>query len=326
MPEIESPVTTLVRLLQHNVRVVNDDGSLAAVYVSPQWYDRELLRNYDAQITVGMDHSDDEKIGFSGSLRRRVVSFRVSVWTVDKPEQGVVGRRMRDKTRAEVNRVIREKRAKPNKTIYSFYGVGPSVGSDMAFHACSASELLPDSVSWTELSSSDYEKLWASDDNRYSRSANVNLQYALVLFRFKIDSERSVAKSVALTFEGYGTAPAGNGVTVKVWNRVASEWQLVQTGTGGDDESVTVAVSSSVADFIDSDGYVHLLARTTNASDGVVPAVLFCDYVECVVTVEGITYVDVVSFRDEDQVNVKPFVWRTEFTVKSWLFENVTAT
>lgn len=254
------------------------------------------------------------------------MSFRLSVWTVDKPEQGVVGRRMRDKTRAEVNRVIREKRAKPNETVHSFYGVGPSVGSHKAFHAASASELPPDSVSWTELSSADYEKLWASDDNRYSRSVIVNLQCALVLFRFKIDSDRSVVKSVVLTFEGYGTAPAGNGVTVKVWNRVASEWQLVQTGTGGDDETVTVTVSSSVADFVDSDGYVYLLARTTNASDGVVPAVLFCDYVECVVTVEGITYVDVVSFRDEDQVNVKPFVWRTEFMVKSWLFENVTAT
>ena len=326
MPEVESPVTTLVRLLQHGVRVVNDDGSLAAVYVSPQWYDRELLRNYDAQVTVGLDRSDDEKIGFSGSLRRRVVSFRVSVWTVDKPEQGVVGRRTRDKTRSEVNRVIREKRATPNETIYLFYGVGPSAGSHRAFHAASTSELPPDSVSWSELASGDYEKLWGSDDNRYSKSANVNLQYALVLFRFKIDSERSVAKSVVLTFEGYGTAPAGNGVTIKVWNHAASEWQLVQTGTGGDDETVTVTVSSSVADFVDSDGYVHLLARTTNASDGVVPAVLFCDYVECVVTVEGITYVDVVSFRDEDQVNVKPFVWGTEFTVKSWLFENVIAT
>ncbi len=232
---------------------------------------------------------------------------------------------MRDKTRDEVNRVVREKRAKPNETLYSFYGVGPSVGSHKAFHAGSASELPPDSVSWSELTSAGYEKLWTSDDNRYSNSASVNLQYALMLFKFKIDPERSVVKSVALLFEGFGTAPTGNGVTVKVWNHAASEWQLVQTGMGDEDESITITLSSSIADFVDANGYVYLLSRTTNPSDGVTPAVLFCDYVECLVVVEGITYVDVVSFRDEDQVNVKPFVWRTEFSVKSWLFENVIA-
>lgn len=326
MPEIEDPVTTLVRLLQYNVRVVNDDGSLATVNVNQQWYDRELLKNYDAQVTVGLDRSDDQKIGFSGTARRRAISFRINVWTVDKPEQGVAGRKMRDKTRAEVNRAIREKRTKSNETLYSFYGVGPTIGSHKAFHAASASELPPDSVNWTELTSADYEQLWVSDDSRYSKSVNTNLQYALMLFRFRIDPDPHVVKSVVLRFEGYGIAPAGNGVTVKVWNHVASGWQLAQTGTGGTDESITVTLSSSVTDFIDADGYVYLFARTTNASDGVTPAVLFCDYVECMVTVEGITYVDVVSFRDEDQVNVKPFIWRTEFTVKSWLFENVNAT
>jgi len=85
-------------------------------------------------------------------------------------------------------------------------------------------------------------------------------------------------------------------------------------------------VKSSLTDFIDSNGYVYLLARTTNPSDGATAAVLYCDYVGCVVTVEGITYVDIVSYRDEDQVNVKPFIWRTEFTVKSWLSENIQAT
>lgn len=326
MPEIEDPVTTLVRLLQHNVRVVNDDGSLAAVHVSQQWYDRELLKNYDAQVTVGLDRSDDQKIGFSGTTRRRTGSFRVNVWATDKPERGVAGRKTRDKTRGEVNRVIREKRTKPNETLYSFYGVGPIVNSHKAFHAASASELPPDSVNWTELTSADYEQLWVSDDNRYSKSVNTNLQHALMLFRFKIDSDRDVVKSVMLRFEGFGTAPAGNGVTVKVWNHIASDWQLTHTGTGGTDESITITLSSPVTDFIDADGYVYFLSKTTNASDGVTPAVLFCDYAECVATVEGITYVDVVSFRDEDQVNVKPFIWRTEFAVKSWLFENVNAT
>jgi hypothetical protein len=42
--------------------------------------------------------------------------------------------------------------------------------------------------------------------------------------------------------------------------------------------------------------------------------------------VSGIAYVDVVSFRDVDRVDVKPFVWRTEFTLKTWVFEYVTVT
>lgn len=85
-------------------------------------------------------------------------------------------------------------------------------------------------------------------------------------------------------------------------------------------------MESSLTDYIDSDGYVYLLARTTNASNGASPAVIHCDYADCHVTVEGITYVDMISYRDTDDVRLKPYIWRTEFTVKTWLFENVTVT
>jgi hypothetical protein len=85
-------------------------------------------------------------------------------------------------------------------------------------------------------------------------------------------------------------------------------------------------LESVLTDFIDSEGCVYLLARTTDASNGSSPAIIHCDYVDCLVVVEGITYVDVVSYRDTDDVRFKPFVWRTEFTVKTWLFEDVTVT
>jgi hypothetical protein len=45
--------------------------------------------------------------------------------------------------------------------------------------------------------------------------------------------------------------------------------------------------------------------------------------VSCPVTVKGITYCDIVSFHDLDRVDVKPFIFRTEITVKSWFFENI---
>ena len=60
MAEIEDPITTLVRLLDTNLQVVKDDGSLADICVTTEWYDRELLKNYDAQVTVGLDHSEDQ--------------------------------------------------------------------------------------------------------------------------------------------------------------------------------------------------------------------------------------------------------------------------
>jgi hypothetical protein len=113
---------------------------------------------------------------------------------------------------------------------------------------------------------------------------------------------------------------------LKVWNVVASAWQQTETGNGAGDEEITLTLGSFLADFIDSDGYLYLLARTTNGSDGVSPAVIHCDVADCVVTVEGIAYVDVVSYREMDEVRVKPFVWRTEFTIKTWLFENVSET
>jgi len=326
MTEIEEPITTLVRLLDKNMQVAKDDGSLAKILVSQEWYDRELFKDYDGQVTVGLDRCEDNKIGFSGTTRRRVGFARVNIWTVDKPEQGVTGRKMRDKMRGEINRIIRERRTRPNETIYGFVGVGALTGTHKAHHAGSTSELAPTSSSWTELANTEYEKIWYSDDNRFSKSVNVNLQYALMLFRFKIDPDEKVVKKITLKFEGYGTAPAGNGVTIKVWNFTSQAWQNPAAGTGGTDELITITLSSNITDLIDGNGYTYLLAGTTNPSDGVTSAVLYCDYCECVVTVEGITYCDIVSYRDEDQVNVKPFIWRTEFTVKSWLFENVQAT
>jgi len=249
---------------------------------------------------------------------------RVKIWVVDKP--GFAGKQIRNKLRQEVNRVVREKRTKPHETNYNYSGVGAESVSHRAYYAESASELAPDAPEWTEFSAADYEKLWQSDDTRFSYSQSEAGKYSLLLFRIKIESNQKTVKKIVLKFEGYGTAPAGNGVTVKAWNSEASAWQSPQTGSGGGDEELTLTLESSLTDFIDSDGYVYLLARTTNVSNGVSSAVIHCDYVDCLVTVEGITYVDMVSYRDEDEVRVKPFIWRTEFTVKTWLFENVTVT
>jgi len=38
-----------------------------------------------------------------------------------------------------------------------------------------------------------------------------------------------------------------------------------------------------------------------------------------------LAYLDVVSFRDVDHVDVKPVIYRTEFVLRSWVFENLGA-
>ncbi|HDQ05103.1 MAG TPA: hypothetical protein ENN36_00075 [Candidatus Bathyarchaeota archaeon] len=326
MPNVEDSVTTLVRLLDNNMRLVKDDGSMGSVYVSKEWFDRDFMKTYDAQVTVGLSGSIDRKIGFSGSKRLTVDSPRVNVWVVEKSGSVQSARRIRDKMRQEIKRIIREKRTKPNITEYTFWNLGTNSTTHKAYEATSDSEYDPEDAGWSEIEGVGYNKIWYSDDDRHSNSADVNLEYALLLFRFKIAAKPDVLTKLELTFEGYGTAPSGNGATIKVWNFTSESWENAESGTEGTDETITISLTSDFADFVDADGYVYLLARTTNPSDGSTPAVIYCDYVECSITVQGITYVDVVSHRDNDQVDVKPIIWRTEFLLKTWLFETVPVT
>jgi len=326
MSLVEDPTLTIIRLLNSYLRIVKDDGSSATLKVSGEWYDRELFKNCDGQLSVGLDRSEDQKLSFDGNLRRRTTLLRISLWVVDKPEQGIIGKNMREKIRADVNRVIRERRNKPNVFDYCFAGVGRSTGTHKAYHTASAVEPLPSDFTWAELTDAEYQKLWYSDDDRFSKSNQENGKHSMVLLRFKMDADENVLKQLVLKFEGYGSAPGGNGVTIKVWNFSASAWQNAASGTGISDEVLTITLTSSLKDYVDANGYVYLLAKTTNPSDGVTPAALYCDYAEMGLMVNGITYADILTYEDRDEVRVKPFLWRTEFIVKSWLFENVPIT
>lgn len=322
MSEIEDAATTVARLLRTGMRVVKDDGGLASVAVTGEWQQGEAFKECDGQVTVGLAESADQKIELSGRKRRRLSVLRVNVWTTEQPAASESGRAMRGKIVEEVNRVIRQNRSQPNETRYDFWNVGPPMQTHKAYSG--DSEAAPDAAGWAELSAEDYVKLWYSDDDRCEVAKGESGEYAAVLFRFKVENREKTALRLVLSFEGYGTAPGGDGVTVKAWNHVATAWEQAQSGgAGGVDEAVVVTMVQNLPDYVDGDGYVWFLARTSGASDGVTPAVLRCDYVYCAVTVNGVTYCDVVSYRDVDRVDVKPFVYRTEFTVRSWFFENI---
>jgi hypothetical protein len=334
MTEVEDPVTTLVRLFKTNMRVVNDDNSIANIYASREWYDRELLKNYDGQVTVGLRQpSSIRPVSLNHALTQRVLNFKVDCWTLDKAGKQA-GNRTRSKLREEILRVVRQKRFSPNETLYDFCGLGLA-GPHDAFQAASGADLIPSSSNWIEFTAVQYQNLWYSDDTRASKSTSVDLEYAMILFKIKLETskhdpyENSVSK-IVLSFEGYGTAPAGSGVTVKAWNHVTAAWENAQTSSGDSDETIAITSTANLTDFIEMDsqgvGYIYVLARTSNPSDGVTPAVLHCDYVKCTLTVTGLTHIKFGTFHDADDVSVKPFLLHTEFQVIGWMFENVPAT
>jgi hypothetical protein len=306
------------------MRVVKDDLSLASILVTSEWHNREVFKNYDGQITVGLRASQDLKVELSGRIRRRVGTLAVNVWGTDRSDpKAEPGKVVRRKMLEEVLRIVRQNRAVPNRTVYTFYGLGASSSTNRAYDVGNASELGPSDAGWTELSAAEYAKVWSSDDQRHLKSHGITNQYALMLFRFKVQSRELTAKRIVLSFEGYGTAPAGNGATVKVWNHTTSAWGNAASGTGSSDETITITLTSGLSDYIDDSGFVWFLAKTTNPSNGSSPAILYCDYVSCTVTVNGITYCDVATYRDQDNVEVSPFVFRTEVGLKTWLFEDV---
>jgi hypothetical protein len=322
MSEAEDAAVTVARLLKRGLRVVKDDGGLANVTVTNEWQNADALKNCDGQVTVGLAESSDQKLELSGKTRRRMAFLRVNVWAADVPSASENGRVMRGKIVEEVNRVIRQNRTKPNETVYDFFNTGPPTQTHKAY--AGNAEASPYASAWLELSSVQYQQLWYSDDDRCQISYGGDGEYAAMLFRFKVESREKTVKKIVLGFEGYGTAPSGDGVAVKVWNHVASAWQNAQSGgAGGTDEAIALTLVSNLTDYVDAEGYVWLLARTLNPSNGTTPAVLFCDYVHCTVAVNGVTYCDVANFRNVDRVDVKPFIFRTEFTVKSWFFENI---
>jgi hypothetical protein len=66
-----------------------------------------------------------------------------------------------------------------------------------------------------------------------------------------------------------------------------------------------------------------MIARNTNPSNGVTPAIVYCDFVQLTVQVRGLTFCDVVGYKPMDIVDVKPFLFKTEFVLKGWAFEDI---
>jgi hypothetical protein len=235
------------------------------------------------------------------------------------------GALLRDKITEQLQAIIRENRNNPFTTAVNFYGLGYPYGyPHVARDAAVAADLVPTSTTWTELSAANYQKIWSNDDVLHSKSNATVGQTSLMLFKFKLDATEASIKSIVLTFTGYGTAPGGDGVTIKVWDHVGAGWGQVATGTASAKETVTLTLAATWTNYVDANGFLYLLAETTNPATIAGPAALLCDFVQCVFQVKGLTACDVVKYRHLTDKSVKPFLFKTEFILRGWLFENIT--
>jgi hypothetical protein len=335
LSEAENPVITVLRLVESRLRIVKDDGGLARVLCSQANYDRELLKDYDAQITISKtsEPCQAQKHTLDGKLRRRIYALRATIVTIDKPSPSAdVGRVMRDKVLEQLLLIIPENRNLPYRTIYNFYPLDSTSATHKAYDAIAATELEPSNPAWIELPNPQYVNLWGSDDTRHSKNANGNGEFAFMLFCFKIGAKagesrneprKQCLKRILLSFEGYGVAPQGNGITLKIWDNNSSAWSNIQSGTSGTDETLSINITENPANYVDTDGYLYLMAKTTHPSNGVSPAVLYCDFVQATIDVRGVTFCDVQSYRDVDVTDVKPFLYKEEIQLVAWLFESI---
>jgi hypothetical protein len=302
------------------MHVVLGSGSLAQVTVASEFPSSDALKSGDGQVTVGLADCSDQKLELTGKIRRRTATLRVNAWATDAAGAVECGRSLRGKIVEEVSRVIHQNRVNPNQTTYTFVNQTAGVGGCRAFSG--SIEAAP-TEEWTELSSSDYAKLWYSDDCRVQISRSASGELAVLLFGFKVESRPDTVTEAVFCFEGYGWAADGNGVAVKAWNNIAEEWQCAAGNTAESDQTLTLTLNSDLAEFIDADGYLWFLAETAGTSDGETAAVLSCDHLSCNVTVRGITYCDIAGYRNLDRLDLKPPIYRTEFAVKSWFIENI---
>lgn len=112
----EDPKTTLMNLIKNNITLKKDDDiTPATVHVSQEWFNSQLFKDFDAQITIGLADGSMEKLNVGGSWVRYNDRYCLTGWSVDKT--GITGKEMRWKIRREIERIIRANRRNPGGSL-----------------------------------------------------------------------------------------------------------------------------------------------------------------------------------------------------------------
>jgi len=113
---VEDPKTTLMNLIKNNIALTKDDNSTpATVHISQEWFNSQLFKDFDTQITIGLADCSLEKLNVGGSWVRYSDRYRLIGWSIDKT--GITGKEMRWKIRREIERIIRANRKNPGGSL-----------------------------------------------------------------------------------------------------------------------------------------------------------------------------------------------------------------
>jgi hypothetical protein len=155
-------------------------------------------------------------------------------------------------------------------------------------------------------------KVTSLNNSSYTWLSNGSNQIAQQLFSFNIieQIERKLGRipsdtvagkvqwikdnvnRLTANWHGWGSSVGGNGATLQGWN--GSGWSIFGSNTSGIVAKLSSAFPGAwlTGNAIDVNGIVHLLAHTTNPSDGTTPSQLNTDFVELEIELKSTAILD----------------------------------
>lgn len=300
-----------------------------SITVNRKKCNRQLFRTYDGQVSVSMIEPQTVKpLNLELSVAQRLAVLQITSCAVRKQKEA--GDRIRHKLREDILRVLRQYRFQPHLTTFDFANITQVTDKHTALEQDADAVPDPDDSSFTELSDANYGKLGSSDNDRFQQTTSENTKYPFTLLKFKFATPKEAQVSeLRLRIEGYGVIPGGNGLKVSLWNHAAPAWEQAQQHTQGSDQTLTITVTSSIANYIElaADGYsyIYALVQTTAASDGVDPATTNVDFADCRLTVDAITHIRTPTYTDLDEQAGKEAFFKTVFRTVVWVIQTVAA-
>ncbi|MCG7850062.1 MAG: hypothetical protein MIO93_12925, partial [ANME-2 cluster archaeon] len=124
-----------------------------------------------------------------------------------------------------------------------------------------------------------YTEIASSDTSRYSTTITRNY-YATHHFKFNITENPSTITNIFVLWEGFGT---DNSSYLYIWN--APGWELVGSGSSeSSDNIISTNFAANFDDYIDANGFLHLVSTSQRTASGSSTYYLRTDYVKVNVT------------------------------------------
>lgn len=182
---------------------------------------------------------------------------------------------------------------------------------------------VPSGANASEFNAANYSQVASQDNTSEAYSLSTNGLYAQHLFSFDIltiahrtpgiPSNWTVAdlkanlKAFTVAWAGYGvganTGAPANGAKIKGWRVSTLSWADVIITVADTAPKLYLAGISDFVNYIDDNGFLHLLAHTTYASDGTNPSTIYTDYIKVEMQLIGSALNDqTIQYADEQNI------------------------